>query len=118
MAVTALQATARARVAVTRTGETASGARGHARAMEASEGAHSILKDYEKLARNLNDVKERLPLPEQAEAKQLVAYLASLYSTSDDHGQVSIREPSGREAAGLANRKARAERLFHQGRSR
>jgi hypothetical protein len=74
-----LQELATARVAVTNTGD-ANGAEGHAKAMEAADAGHGVLKKYEELGRYLRKVKPTLPEAKQDRAVQLAGKIDTLYT--------------------------------------
>jgi hypothetical protein len=110
--VTQLQNVARARVAVTHTGPTETGERGHDQAMEASESPHKLLKENEKLARTLEDVASRMPEGKRGLAERLARTLAELYTT-DEGGQVVVRDREGKPVD-LEKLHKRANRLIRR----
>lgn len=83
-----LQQLANARVAVTRTGATLDGARGHERAMKAAEAGHDMLKKYEQLAR---DLRQRASVTEDGiEMRVLADYFEGLYTGTSTEGELVV----------------------------
>jgi hypothetical protein len=116
MVVAQLQRIARSRVAVTRTGADTSGAAGHDAAMKGVDKLHDRLKEYERLARDLLDVRNRLPEKEQAEAARFAEYFNGLYIATDDRGTANVYEHgTNKQAADLDKRVNDAKALIRGG---
>ncbi len=87
---------ARARVAVTRTG-TVSGAKGHADAMKHAEGAHTLLKEQEVIARELKLALAAVPegTPRYDALTDTHLWFEALYTTADEQGVTTLRDQQG-----------------------
>ncbi|MEJ7599367.1 MAG: hypothetical protein WKG01_15780 [Kofleriaceae bacterium] len=114
MAVAHLQTSARCRVAVTHTGKTEPGARGHERAMKAAESPHKLQEDNEALMRALDDVVEFLPEGDHDYACKLRHKIEHLYTSTDERGQLGIRDVSGKRVRNLMQLRERATKLIQK----